>query len=251
MTQMPDNYDAPPGFIDIHAHLIPGVDDGCRSVDETVLCIERLKEYGYTGSVCTPHLLHTHFPDNTPDNIERWVGDLKDALAERGVAYQLWAGGELQIHEQTMAWLGEVGLPPMGEGRCVLCDTWLTEWTGFADEVIDFIQNQGYRVVLAHPERLPMEDFDAVLEHLTGRGVWLQGNFNSLSGGEGPTAHRRALRLLREQRYRFLAMDLHRISNLPERLEGFHVAQMTLGPEKLAELIRDNPLAMLAGHTTG
>ncbi len=247
MTESPDNA---PGHVDIHAHLIPGVDDGCRSIDEVVQCIERLQDYGYIGSVCTPHLLHTHFPDNTPENVTRWTDDLRQALAERGVDYRLWPGGELQIHEETLSWISDVGLRPMGDGRCILCDTWLTEWTDDADRVVDFILEQGYRVILAHPERLPMEDFDGVLDHLQQRGIWLQGNFNSLSGGEGPTAHQRSLRLLREQRYRFLAMDMHRIHTLPQRLEGYLTAEMTVGPEKLAELVRDNPLSMLAGEST-
>lgn len=236
------------GRIDLHSHLVPGVDDGCRSLDESLCCIRRLVEHGFIGTVCTPHHGPDWFPENTPAEITRAVSELDEQLRELGVEYRIWAGGELRISENTLSWIKDVGVRTLGPGRCVLVDYWGPSWPRFADDVCHYLIGQGYLPVLAHPERMgmPEDELVAVVECLMHMGIRLQGNLNSMSGGEGGEAQRQFRRLLREDRYYLVAMDMHRPNTLESRLEGLALVEAEVGGEGLATLVEERPREILA-----
>src|SRR5690348_14869324 len=88
----------PLGRVDVHAHLIPGVDDGCKSVDESILCARALVAAGYTHAFCTPHV----WPNlrNTVKTIRQWTDALQAALDAAQVPLRLMPGGEINLHRQ-------------------------------------------------------------------------------------------------------------------------------------------------------
>lgn len=235
------------GYLDLHTHLLPDVDDGCRNLDQTLDCIAQMIHHGYRGVICTPHVWPDIFPYTTPGTIETWVAELSDALAQQGVTFELWAGGELRLFEGADQWMAEHGVPTLGDGPYVLIDHWGEDWPEHIDRTIAWLIDHQFRPILAHPERINIDDeeLESLLSDLHQRGVALQGNFNSLGGGEGERAMRRITRWLREQRYALLAMDMHGPDKIDKRFEGLAAAQITLGPEKLDEMIRIRPRQIL------
>lgn len=233
----------PEGLVDLHCHLIPEVDDGCVSLDDTLDCISQFIERGFSASICTPHVMPSLFPDNTPANIAEWTNLLQEAVNDAGLDYRLLPGGELRIAGGMTDWMNEHGVPTLAGGRHVLIDLWEGDWPEAGDEICRYLLNRGYTPILAHPERMPLAD--DVIEKLLGRlaamGVWLQGNFNSLAGGEGPVAAVRAGRWLREGRYALLASDAHKPRELEGRFEGLAMAEIEAGPEILQQLLVDRP----------
>jgi protein-tyrosine phosphatase len=231
------------GLIDTHSHLLPGIDDGCRTVDESVECVRTLMDHGFTGTVCTPHMAIRDFPDNIPVKIAEQVSVLAEQLRAFGLRYDLWAGGELRLAEHTLAWLQEFGVPTLGPSRHVLIDFWGTRWPAYADQIIDHLLQEGYQPMLAHPERMDFENrhWDAVLRRLEHSGVGLQGNLRCLAGREGPRIAERATCLLRENRYRVLAVDMHGTPDLPDRLAGLSTVREQFGAAKLRDLMADAP----------
>lgn len=243
----------PRGRIDLHSHLLPGIDDGCVDVAESAACVEQLIGRGFVGSVCTPHMWPTQFPDITPANVARWVDGLREELRRRSLDYTLWTGGELRIDPMIIDWMQTHGVPTLGDSRYVLVDHWGPLWPLQADELFDYLAAEGYRPILAHPERLGYDEqgMGEVLEDMAGRDVLLQGNFASLSGGEGPDAATWGRRLLREGAYDLLAMDMHRYDMLPPRFEGLAVAAMDLGDQVLDEWLIDRTAALLRDEPVG
>ena len=233
--------------IDLHSHLLPGLDDGCQSVEESIRCVQRLVEHGFVGTVCTPHMWMETFPENTPENVARAVCQMRVELERAGVRYQLWPGGELRMAPGTIGWLEEAGVPTLGEGRAVLVDYWGSTWPKFADDLCRYLIERGYQPILAHPERMGLVDreLEAALAVLEEMGVWLQGNFNSWGGGEGPYAAARARRMLDENRYYVLALDMHGADSLQSRFEGMGLVAAEVGQEKLTELLEVRPKAVL------
>ncbi|MEQ8786555.1 MAG: CpsB/CapC family capsule biosynthesis tyrosine phosphatase [Pirellulaceae bacterium] len=241
------------GRIDLHCHLLPGIDDGCQNLEQSIECVRRWKEAGFIGSVCTPHVGPSWYRNNTPDNIARWITTLREELAEAGIEYQLWDGGEVRLAEETIEWFSYWGLPTLGPGRCVLLDWWGDYWPDFGTEACEFLLENGYQPILAHPERLGLkqDEYDRVLARLEAIGVWLQGNFNSISGGEGPTAQRRAEQLLREDRYFVLATDTHGPGGVPSRLEGLTAARAEFGAERMTLLLETRQREILEPRVSG
>jgi protein-tyrosine phosphatase len=235
------------GRIDLHCHLLPGVDDGCQTREQSLECVARWMEAGFVGSVCTPHVGPNWFQSNTPDNIDRWVLEFRQTLAEAGLAYHIWDGGEVRISEETIEWFSYWGLPTLGPGRCVLLDWWGEYWPEYAADTLRFLVDNGYQPILAHPERMGLSerDLQRVLDELHDMGAWLQGNLNSLSGGEGEQALRRAKRLLREDRYFVLATDTHMPASVPARLAGLEDILAEFGAERISILLEDRPREVL------
>jgi protein-tyrosine phosphatase len=243
-----ESYVSATGLIDLHSHLLPGVDDGCRTIEESVACIEVLIAQGFTGSVCTPHMAISAFPENTPANVAPQVAALRTQLRAAGLEYELWAGGELRINENTISWLRQHGVPTLGPSRHVLIDYWGSRWPRYADLVIEYLLEEDYHPILAHPERMDLEQqaWDVLLGRLKESGVWLQGNLRCLAGGEGPRVAQRARRLLSEDRYRALATDMHGTPDLPDRLAGVGTVEQQVGTAKLRELLSDSPYKILS-----
>jgi protein-tyrosine phosphatase len=237
------------GLIDLHSHILPGIDDGCRTVEVSLACVQSLVEHGFRGTICTPHMAIEAFAENTPPNVAHRVKLLQDVFDAAGLEYQLWEGGELRIAEHTLSWMREHGVPTLGPSRHVLVDYWGSYWPAFADGVIEYLLQEGFHPILAHPERMDLEDreWDSVLDRLQHDGVWLQGNLRCIAGREGPRVGRRAQRLLAEDRYRLLATDMHGTPDLPDRLAGIQVADMLVGPAKVRELLAEVPKEVL--HT--
>ena len=183
---------SPTGLIDLHSHLLPGIDDGCRTIAESLTCVRTLLDHGFTGTVCTPHMAIRDFAENIPVNIAEHVAVLQEQLHAAELEYQLWAGGELRIDPDTISWLREHGVPTLGASRNVLIDYWGTQWPHYADAVVEHLLQDGFHPILAHPERMDFEDgeWEAVLRRLEQNGVWLQGNLKCLAGREGPRGRR-------------------------------------------------------------
>ena len=236
----------PTGRIDIHSHMLPGIDDGCADLAESLKSIRMLKEAGYVGTLCTPHLWPELFPENTPANVRRWVADLSQQLKEQGIDYPLWPGGELRLFEKCIDWLKAVGVPTLAGSKYVLADFWEDDWPGYADRVFDWLLSEGYQPILAHPERIGIRDgLEKHLDALTARGVLLQGNFRCMTGEDGYLPDQRVRRYLQEDRYWIMALDMHRPSDLPSRLDGLKMVADEFGRDVVDRMTIERPRALI------
>jgi protein-tyrosine phosphatase len=226
-------------YFDLHCHLLPGIDDGCEDIEESLECIRLLSNAGFRGAVCTPHACVSAFPDNTPRNIAAWLVELRDAVQEAGLNYELHSGAELRLAPNNLAWFSQHGVPTLGDSRAVLVDWWGDDWPAFCDATLDHLLARGYQPILAHPERMGLETdlLTTVLESATNRGVWLQGNLNSLGGGEGKRARDLAWRILGQGGYQLLSTDTHDPGSVPPRLRGLEITVREASTGIVADLL--------------
>lgn len=221
----------------MHAHLLPGIDDGCATVAESIESVSTLIAHGYTGTVCTPHLWEI-YPANTPAHIAAWVEALRQEIAAAGLDYTLWPGGELRISPNAIGWMERHGVPTLAGSRYVLCDFWTPKWPKFVDQTFDWLLDRGYTPILAHPERSATKDkYEKHLDRCQERGVLLQGNLHCFTGEAGYKADTLVRQYMEEGRYDLLALDMHRPDSLAGRLDGITQAGAEYGHDRVESLI--------------
>jgi protein-tyrosine phosphatase len=230
------------GCIDIHAHLIPGIDDGCQIIEESIASVKTLLERGYIGTLCTPHYWPTLFPHITPPHIDAWVEQLRAALTQEGITYHLWPGAEVRLHQGIIDCFERDGVPALAHSRYVLCDLWEDKWPDYLHPALDYLFDRQFQPVIAHPERMAcIQTNPRHVDELLQRGVLLQGNLRCLTGGEGPRPDAMVRALLQADRYAFLALDLHKPDTLIERLEGRDFVRDEFGADQLLRLTSTAP----------
>lgn len=236
-----------PGRIDVHSHLLPGVDDGCETVEESIACARVLVSEGYTHSFCTPHVT-PDFGHHTIANITQWTKALQQRLVEAGVPLTLLPGGEITIFPDL-----KENLTPerqstfCGLGRYCLVDIWADKLPDFFEPTVKWLMGKGWKVILAHPERMKAVQTDPGLaDYFAKIGLLLQCNLQCLSDEVGKPTRTTGEKLLREGRYFLLGSDLHRLATLPARMKGLHNAVEMVGEEEVDRLTRVHPQLLLA-----
>jgi protein-tyrosine phosphatase len=232
------------GRIDVHSHLLPGVDDGCKTVQESVQCARAMADAGYTHSFCTPHVW-PHL-SNTVKNIPLLTARLQEALDLAGVRLRLIPGGELNLRPDTPETPAEALVSYGMLRKYVLVDLWADTLPAFFDRGVRWLQAQGATVVLAHPERMTaVQNQPDLADRFAEMGVLLQGNLHCFSDPPGAATRRTAERFLLEGRYFLLGSDLHNYSSLHLRLNGLKRVIDLVGDEAVDRLTIENPRRLL------
>ncbi len=246
--QTSDPTDIPPGRIDIHSHILPGIDDGCTTVLESLESVRALTAHGYVGTICTPHCWPNSYPHITPKHIKAWRDALAQEIEKAGLEYALWTGGELRLFPNVIQWMQANGVPTLADSRYVRCDFWEPRWKDWIDEALDWLLAVGYTPLLAHPERSPTrDDYEDHLDRITAKGVLLQGNLRCFTGEEGHYPDQAVRQYMNEGRYTLLALDMHRPEALQGRLDGIAIASEEFGEEKINAMIDDEVRRLIFG----
>jgi protein-tyrosine phosphatase len=234
------------GRIDVHSHLLPGVDDGCKTVQESVQCARMMVEAGYTHSFCTPHVW-PHLSENTVANIPLHTDRLQQALDLSGVRLKLIPGGEINLRPDTPETAVDQIVSYGMRRRHVLIDLWCDTLPPFFRPAVAWLQRQGVKVILAHPERMAaVQNQPDLADVFADLGLLLQGNLQCFSDPIGSPTRRTVERFLLEGRYFLLGSDLHNLLSLPMRLEGLKRATDLVGQDATDRLTVHNPRELLA-----
>ena len=196
------------GF-DMHSHLIPGIDDGSKHLEDSLQFLQQLSEWGYRRVVTTPHIMSEYYP-NTPTIIQQGLSTLQAALEERQIPIELSAAAEYFLDDAFDQLLADKEPLLTLPGRRLLVEfsTLVPPQTPL--DVIFRIQAEDYRVVLAHPERyLYFGQRWEVFEQLKNRGCEFQLNLLSLTGYYGSEVKQLAIRLLKKDWIDWIGTDLH------------------------------------------
>jgi protein-tyrosine phosphatase len=235
--------------IDLHAHVVPGVDDGPATLEEAVALATQAAVQGTRTIVATPHVDDQW--DVTPEQVADGVRKVQDALDQRGVNLKLLTGAEVAI--PRLGGLSDDTLRALclGGSPYLLVESPLSPSAADPEPAIHELLERGLRVVLAHPERSPAFQRDpGQLRRLAGHGVLTSVTAGALTGRFGRTARAYAVTLLREGLAHGLASDAHNRDRRPPGLRGFleTVEEDVPGISARARWLTDEaPRAILAG----
>jgi protein-tyrosine phosphatase len=229
--------------IDVHCHFLPNLDDGCTSLLESLDCLRTMVAHGYSRIFCTPHCGPSGFSELPPSEVAERVRMLQGHADANAIPLQLKPGGELRLGPGLETDLPDGIVPTFGHaGKYVLADLWESDWPAWATRGIQWLQDQGHTVILAHPERMPvLRENPERINDLAALGILFQGNLGPIGGGDSPDIVALSHRYLRENRYFMVGTDGHRPLHMGPRMLGLRIIEQLAGPDKLHELTVTNP----------
>jgi tyrosine-protein phosphatase YwqE len=193
---------------DIHSHLIPGIDDGAKSLEDSISLINGFVAFGYHKLITTPHIMGD-FYRNTPEIILNGLDIVRNEIIKQNIPIQLEAAAEYYLDADFEAKLKNEKLLTFGDNYLLFEISYLNEPDGLMPAIFE-MQMKGYKPVLAHPERYPyFYNKPEIYNEISERGALLQLNINSLSGHYGPGAVKIGDKLLKEGLVSFLGSDCH------------------------------------------
>ena len=195
---------------DCHCHILPGLDDGAQTLEESVFLAGKLAGWGYRRAVCTSHSTFKY--RNTPATVMAACDRLRRELERHGIELELVPSMEYRLIPETWPVVRECGWLLPWEGNHILIELPIHDPTKIGEIIpldeVRRLQDDGYQPVLAHPERylyLQMEDCKAFKE----AGCQLQRNIGTLEGMYGETVRHRAGALDAQGMYDWIGTDLH------------------------------------------
>ncbi|MEY3090957.1 MAG: hypothetical protein RL113_1273 [Pseudomonadota bacterium] len=203
---------APPLKIDLHSHLIPGIDDGAKTLEESLSLLQSMKELGYERVITTPHIMLDSYR-NTPEGIRSQLDGLRVAAKEAKIDIEIDAAAEYYLDDGFLDHLHSGNLLSIGE--CILIETSYIVKPMQFEEMIFEMSAAGYKPILAHPERyryikqMPQE-YEAMKE----KGIYFQLNLNSLGGYYGKDAKAKAEFLSNAGMVDFVGSDIHSMKQI-------------------------------------
>lgn len=199
---------------DIHSHLIPGIDDGVQTMEDSLQLLRELQDLGFKKIVTTPHIMSDYFR-NTPEIILDGLAKVRAAAQQEGITLELHAAAEYYLDEAFAQMVNR------NEKLLTIADKYLLFEISYVNPP-DNIQNivfdlniQGYVPVLAHPERYPFwYGKTEIYTKLKDLGVQFQLNTNSIVGYYGPAARHCAEWLINQDMIDFIGSDMHGVRHL-------------------------------------
>lgn len=196
--------------VDMHSHLLPGLDDGLQTLDETIAFIKQLKNMGYQKLICTPHILSGIHP-NSPQTILPKLDLVRNELAKQNINIQLDAAAEymIDLEFEKLITSGEP-LLTFGDKNYILIEMSYMAPSPNFKEIIFELQMKNIKPVFAHPERYnyfhgQFKEYERLIE----LGCVLQVNLLSLSGFYGKAVKKAAELLMENNMVSFLGTDMH------------------------------------------
>ncbi len=234
-------------MIDLHIHVLPGIDDGARDLDEATLMCDMAAKDGCEVLVATPHQRHPRWWNNDRPRLEVLQGHVQKVAGDR---LRVLLGGEIRVDRELLGDLEDVprsGVVPLAGSRYLLLELDRQGAGPDAESLVHELQLDGWLPVLAHPELLPELAGDLPrVRRLAGAGALFQITAMSLTGDFGRRIRRVAADLMDEGLVSFVASDAHSSTWRPPGLrKAFEQITAVWGEEAARRLTRDNPRAVV------
>lgn len=198
-----------PFITDIHSHILPGIDDGSPDIETSLALIEGLQKLGIKESTATPHIIGDLYRNNK-ETISSALKTLQDALSERNIDFKVRAAAEYMLDGYFLELLREKTPLLTLKDDLVLTEFSYSEKPMHTEHMVFSMITEGYRPVLAHPERYAYYHNDLKqYDYLKDLGFLLQVNLLSLTGYYGKPAARAAAYLIKNNLVSFTGTDIH------------------------------------------
>lgn len=197
---------------DVHSHILFGIDDGSRTISESVELLKKLKSVGFNNVILTPHfILDSTYNSNYEANIKIY-NELKERLINENIDINIYLGNEIFIDKNVSTLLEKNIITSLNGTKYVLVEFPMHNKLLNIEDILYEIRSKGYEVVIAHPERYDAfkEDY-SIVDTLREDGFLFQSNYSSILGYYGKESIKLLKYMLKRHYIDFLGTDIHRI----------------------------------------
>lgn len=237
-------------MIDIHNHLLSGIDDGPEDTEESLRMCRIAVEDGISIIVATPHLFNG-INANDPEKIRSLVSDLNRDLQPMGIPLEILPGMEIQIAPNIMDLLSLGKLMTINDGRYFLIELPIAHIPAALDKFVRHLRSKNYGIIIGHPEknvqiqRRP-DWLVELLSHLEPWDLLVQISADSLTGAAGRAPSVAARYLLKKNAVHIIASDAHAVIHRPPKLSGaLKEAERIVGEARAYQMVTEIPMAVL------
>ena len=233
-------------MIDLHCHILPGIDDGAANLSVSLKMAAAFVADGVHTVACTPHILPGLY-HNTGPQIRQAIALLQEALDQNGIPLRLITGADVHIVPDFVAGLKDGRLLSLADSRYVLVEPPHHVAPVRLEDLFFNLLVAGYVPILTHPERLTwLKAHYATVQRMVRAGVWVQITAGSLAGGFGRTAQYWGERMLDEGAVHILATDAHDDQRRPPILgKGRALAAKRVGEQEAEHLVLTRPAGIV------
>ena len=201
-------------MIDIHSHLIYGVDDGSKDIETSIDILDNLSKNGVTDIILTPHYItDTNYVSSKMDNIKKLI-ELKTEVKKQGININLYIGNEIYIDPNILELIKENKMCTLNNTEYILVELPMSGNYQDYQEIFENLIRIGFKVILAHPERYVafQKDLNRI-DEMINMGILLQCNIDSILGYYGKSAKKTIKYILKNKLVSFVGTDIHSKKN--------------------------------------
>lgn len=233
-------------MIDIHTHILPSIDDGSSSVEETFDMLNEAYDAGFTDIITTSHYITEQFEVNKKER-DFLIQALQKKVDVSSIDLTLHNGAESYIMPELASYYEDGIIPTLANSRYVLFEFPMNSKVIYGDAVISELRSKGYIPVIAHPERYSFvqKNIDIAFEWAE-NGAFLQSNYGSIIQKYGKEAKKTFLKLLKSDVITFLGTDCHARGSVYSQMDDIlDELSKHIGNDKIDELTRINQLKVI------
>ncbi len=237
-------------MVDIHTHIIPNIDDGSKTIEETFELFREAQTEGFTDIILTPHYIKGYYETNTTIR-NYWVNSIQEALKELGININVYVGNEIYVCEDMDKLLFKNEVSSLNNSKYVLFELPMNSNITYLEEVIFKLSNLDKIPIIAHPERYSFVQKDmSLIKKLHEKGVLFQSNYGSILGLYGEGAKKTVEKLLKEKMIDFLASDVHKQNTIyPSIEECKKRIKKIIGEDRLKTITETNPKKIILNES--
>ena len=195
---------------DLHCHLLFGIDDGSKTIEESIVLLKKMSEAGITDIILTPHYItHSKYQCNNADK-KKLLTKLKNRVKKEKIDVSLYLGNEVFLTSSFIELLNKKEISTLNNSKYILFEFPMSHIYNNTSDIIMELVSNGYIPILAHPERYTMfMENPALIEKYLQMGVLMQGNFTSLFGKYGRKSKKVLKYFIKKKYISFLGSDTH------------------------------------------
>ena len=235
-------------MIDIHTHILPGIDDGAKTFDDSLKILAGLASQDITDVILTPHYVASSTYVSPRSTNLKFYRELQKRADEAGLNISLNLGNEIYIDRDIAKLIKAGKISTLDDSKYILVELPMSgEYDSFED-ILMSLQYSGWQVILAHPERYHTyhEDYKKIYE-LTEQGILLQCNLGSIIGQYGRNPKKTIKKLIKDRLIFCFGTDTHRVRDFSEISKAQKKLLHYYDAGELKRILEDNPRQILNG----